>query len=489
MASAALLSQIQSGRALKKAVTNDRSAPKVDDVKPSVGAGGGGRGGSTMSNGSSSVGGGGGGGSGPPQLAGLFAGGMPKLKPPSSSAQGKPRRDVVSTLDLKHVPSASIANLAKVPAIPKSMPNRKVSAPSHAPPAPPQPPSAPPSVITRTVPPPPSRTTHGPGRAVPPPPATSSSTITRAVPPPPSRSTTTPAHPPAPSLPARSVPAPPTSPPPSAGGRAVPPPPSRTFPPPTPSSTTVEAPNSAIHSVYGGRTPTSANGRDSPVSTPMRSVPPPPSSSGRKVPPPPPPRGGGAHAHNGSMSDTGTTPRRLAPPPPPARPLSAAGPTTAPPSHAPPSSAPPSRNIPPPTRHAPPPIRTAPNPSSPAIPSRDRTRVQSAVTPTSAASDVELENAIISRISQDSNRSNGVGMGPPPGPPPRRGPPNGSGAAPVLPALDLGGHGRTGSWSRATSGAPPRSSSYGGTNVRTAMADSGSSKRSKYFLVKIVILY
>lgn len=77
MASAELLKQIQAGKGLKKTVTNDRSKPLID-AKPS----GGGEG--------AIAGGGGGGGSpaaavaiaGPPQLGGLFAGGMPKLKPP-----------------------------------------------------------------------------------------------------------------------------------------------------------------------------------------------------------------------------------------------------------------------------------------------------------------------------------------------------------------------------------------------------------------------
>lgn len=72
MASSLLLQEIQSGKRLKKAQTNDRSAPIVD-VKGPAKSSGGGIGGA--------IGGGGGGGGGPPQLAGLFAGGMPKLKP------------------------------------------------------------------------------------------------------------------------------------------------------------------------------------------------------------------------------------------------------------------------------------------------------------------------------------------------------------------------------------------------------------------------
>ena len=100
MASADLLKQIQAGRSLRKAATNDRSAPQVEGKKTGGGVGVGGRVGAAgirsaaapsipgRSNGAPPAPSAraGGGGAGPPQLGGLFAGGMPKLKPAATSA-------------------------------------------------------------------------------------------------------------------------------------------------------------------------------------------------------------------------------------------------------------------------------------------------------------------------------------------------------------------------------------------------------------------
>ena len=83
MASSELLKQIQAGKKLKKTETSDRSAPIVTADVPKGRAGGGGSLGSPMSTPSLPSGG------GPPQLGGLFAGGMPKLKPAGQSNLGE----------------------------------------------------------------------------------------------------------------------------------------------------------------------------------------------------------------------------------------------------------------------------------------------------------------------------------------------------------------------------------------------------------------
>lgn len=83
MASSALLQEIQKGKRLRKAETIDKSAPAIDVPKSKSGGGGGGI---SRAPTSSTAGGGAG---GPPQLGGLFAGGMPKLKPAGQNNLGE----------------------------------------------------------------------------------------------------------------------------------------------------------------------------------------------------------------------------------------------------------------------------------------------------------------------------------------------------------------------------------------------------------------
>jgi WH2 motif len=85
MASSELLKQIQAGRKLKHADTNDRSAPLVDTPKSS---GGSNLKGSSGSSSSAPLTSGGGLGGGAPQPGSLFAGGIPKLKSAGQSKHG-----------------------------------------------------------------------------------------------------------------------------------------------------------------------------------------------------------------------------------------------------------------------------------------------------------------------------------------------------------------------------------------------------------------
>ncbi|KAI1505270.1 hypothetical protein F5X99DRAFT_276254 [Biscogniauxia marginata] len=319
----ALLTDITKGRALKKAVTNDRSAPIVS--KPSGGGGppiGGAppvpglpkapaipisraRSDSDQVNRDSSVA------TEPaPQLGGLFAGGMPKLKkrgggvdtganqdasyrsehetssapkppfaprPPMGGAPAIPGRAAPPAAPAPAIPSAPVAPPVQpsVAQLRKTINNspRPLSAASTKGPPPPigkKPPPLPGSKKPSTVSSAPFQPPPLPGAPAPPPPPSSAPAPPAPPPPPPSSAPAPPAPPPPP---------PTTAPrPPAAPSRSQPPPP----PPPAAPSNNASSVNIAMHAAMRA-----TSGRSSPVPPP----PPPPSSA--PSPPsslPPPPR-------------------------------------------------------------------------------------------------------------------------------------------------------------------------------------------------------
>ncbi|PLB35453.1 putative proline-rich, actin-associated protein Vrp1 [Aspergillus candidus] len=298
----ALLSDINKGARLKKAVTNDRSAPQVSggvksggappvasappvpgmkkpptaQAPPIPGA---------ASRGRSDSGAGAGGDSAPgapPQLAGILAGGMPKLRsrggvdtganrdspyksendssgPPVASAPKppgvRPPPRPVSAGSPPAPVNPLVANLRKPPPRPGSRPSSTISTASakSAPDVPP--PRAPPPV-------------PGSGRA--PPPPIFSKKPSAPAPPPPSASPSAPPPPP----PAASAP------------RAPPPPaPARSTPPPPPPSSAPLPPNGTSAASIAVQAARNALGHHTPSAPP----PPPPAASAPAAPPPPPP--------------------------------------------------------------------------------------------------------------------------------------------------------------------------------------------------------
>ncbi|KAI0553315.1 hypothetical protein F4679DRAFT_464514 [Xylaria curta] len=320
---AALFGDISKGKALKKVVTNDRSGPQVGGT--SGGGGGGppiggappipglalpGLGNRTRSDSDQGNRDAGGAMDGPPQLAGLFAGGMPKLKkrgggvdtgatqdasyltdseqkapsaprPPASAAPAIPGRlvpEVPKTPSL----SPSISHLRKASGSTTPRPLSSVSTLSSKGPPPPVGKKPPPRPGTRK----PSSMSTGPpqppplpGAPAPPaPPPTSSAPAPPAPRPAPPSSAPTPPPPPPPS----SAPAPPPPPPsassrpPAMTSRSQPPPP----PPPAAPPSNASTPNLALQAAMRA-----TSGRSSPTAAPPAPPPPPPASA--PVPPPP----------------------------------------------------------------------------------------------------------------------------------------------------------------------------------------------------------
>lgn len=204
----ALLGQIQKGAKLKKAVTNDRSAPVIDGKnKPHISSSISPVGNSSPSSSLPAPSGGGG-------LGGLFAGGIPKLKSRGTALPGKISQE--TSHESKTVGSQSPSFITSPSALKTTLnSNTPPKPPSSFPPPPPpsnglpKPPSSfvPPPVPTNTlpkvglppppprnVPPPPPLTSQSfqssnpPRQAIPPPPISNHSLPSRKVPPPPASS-------------------------------------------------------------------------------------------------------------------------------------------------------------------------------------------------------------------------------------------------------------------------------------------------------------
>ncbi|KAE8391762.1 hypothetical protein BDV23DRAFT_182126 [Aspergillus alliaceus] len=311
----ALLSDIHKGTRLKKTVTNDRSAPVVGGGTKSSGPPVAGAPpiptmmkppssappvpGQAANRLRSDSGAGSGGDSSAalpaaPQLGGLFAGGMPKLRSRGGGVDTGANRDSPyrSELEGSSAPKPHVSPALKPPgARPPPLPS------SESPPAPPinplvaglkkpppRPASRPSSTVStasaRSAPdaPPPRAPPPLPGSAkLPPPPPVSSRKLSNPGPPSPAPPSASPAAPPPP-------PPPPTvRPPPPAPARSTPPP-----PPPPPAVSAPQPPNGTATASIAVQAARNAFGHShqTPSAPPP---PPPPPSSAPSAPPPPPP--------------------------------------------------------------------------------------------------------------------------------------------------------------------------------------------------------
>ncbi|XHG06844.1 hypothetical protein AWENTII_010020 [Aspergillus wentii] len=290
----ALLSDINKGTRLKKAVTNDRSAPVLSKegnkssgpvagappvptmarptgLAPPVPSGqaanrlrsnsGGGSGADSAASAPAA-----------PQLGGLFAGGMPKLRSRGGVDTGA-NRD--SSYRSESEASTPVAAAPKPPGVrPPPRP------PSTDPPAnplvanlrkpPPRPASRPSSSASSA--PPPRAPPPLPGSSKPPPPPVSSRKPSAPAPPPP---------------PSASPAAPPPPPPSVSAPRPPPPAPARSTPPPPPAASAPQPPNGVGAASIAVQAARNALGQNN--QTPSAPPPPPPAASAPSAPPPPPP--------------------------------------------------------------------------------------------------------------------------------------------------------------------------------------------------------